>query len=71
MRPTTERMFVCPNMDTQVAAELIQHEMDNTPGVLECEVSLANRTVRVLLGDMDGEASVRRHLIAAGFTPED
>jgi len=71
MRPTTERTFVCPDMDSQVAAQLIQHEMDNTPGVLECEVSLADRTVRVLLGDMEGEATVRRHLMAAGYAPED
>ena len=49
----------------------IRETLDNTPGVIDVEVSLPERTVKVVLGDMDGEASVRRHLANAGFPPQD
>src|SRR5438309_1453360 len=68
---TIERTFFCPDLDSQAAALQIRETLDNAPGVLETEVSLTNRTVRVVLGDPDGETTVRRHLSSAGFPPED
>lgn len=68
---TITRTFVCPDIDSQSAAMLIEQTLADTPGVMESDVSLANRTVVVKLRDVEGEATVRRHLVAAGFPPED
>jgi hypothetical protein len=37
---------------------------------VDMDISLANRTVHVVLGDPDGEPSVRHHLQSAGFEVE-
>lgn len=71
MRPTIERTFVCPGINSQSDVVILQEAMENTPAVLEAEISLTDRTVHVKMGDLDGETSVRRHLASAGFTPED
>ena len=71
MRPTIERTFVCPNLDSQAAAIAVTQALDNTPAVVDVNVSVTDRTVRVLMGDLDGEISVRRHLSSAGYPAED
>ena len=63
--------FHCPDLNTQVAAMSIQEALSNTPGVMEVDVSLADQRVVVVVRDPEGEASVRRHLQAAGCPPED
>jgi copper chaperone CopZ len=68
---TIELTFVCPDLDSQASAMIIKEALANTPGVNDAEVSLPLRTVRVVLRDPDGESTVRRHLSAAGFPPED
>jgi len=57
-------------MLTQSDEILIREALDNTPAVVDMDISLANRTVHVVLGDPDGEPSVRHHLQSAGFEVE-
>jgi len=71
MKPTIERTFFCPNMDSQAAAIQIRESLDNAPGVLDTKVSLPERTITVVLADLDGEVTVRRHLSHSGFPPQD
>ena len=71
MKPTIERTFFCPNLDSQIGAIQIRETLDNAPGILEVNVSLPNRTVTAVLADLDGEVTVRRHLSNAGYPPED
>jgi hypothetical protein len=70
MRPTIQRTFHCSNLLTQSDVILIREAMENTPAVVDMEISLANRTIHVVLGDPDGEPSVRHHLQSAGFEIE-
>jgi copper chaperone CopZ len=65
-----ERTFICPDLDTQSGAMLIKEALGNTPGVFDADVSLAHRTVRVVLRDPEGEQTVRRHLSAVGYPAE-
>jgi len=71
MRPTIERTFVCPDLTTQSDEIIINQAMNNTPCVVDWKISLSERNVHVVLGDVEGETSVRRHLADAGFPPED
>ena len=66
-----ERTFFCPDMNTQAFALQVRDALYNTPGVLECDVSLPKRTVHVTLLDREGESTIRRHLSSVGFPPED
>ena len=63
--------FFCPDMKSQSSEIQIRTSLMNTPGVVDCEVSLSDRTVQVVLANPEGEASVRRHLSSVGFPPED
>jgi hypothetical protein len=58
-------------MDSQAAAIAVIQSLDNTPAVVDVDVSVPNRTVHVVMGDLEGETSVRRHLSSAGYPPED
>ena len=71
MRQPIHLKFHCPDMDSQVAAMSIEQVLSNTPGVMDVNVSLAERNVVVVVRDPEGEATVRRQLDAAGFPPED
>lgn len=71
MQQTIELKFFCPDLDSQASAETIRDTLSNTPGVMDAEVSLPLRTVSVILRDPEGESTVRRHLSAAGFPPQD
>lgn len=66
-----ERTFFCPDMNTQAATMRVRDILYNTPGVLECDVSLPDRTVQVTLLDPQGESTVRHQLSSVGFPPED
>lgn len=63
--------FFCPDISSQSSEIQIRNSLRTTPGVVECNISLADRTVEVVYSDPEGESTVRRHLSAAGFPPED
>jgi hypothetical protein len=71
MRPTIERIFVVPGLTTQSAQIIVHEALEGTPAATDWTISVPDRTVRVTMGDLDGEVSVRHHLISAGFPPED
>jgi hypothetical protein len=66
-----ERTFHVPDLDTQAAVQNLRQVLGDTPGITDAEVLLEPQVVRVWLSNPEAEAMVRRHLIGAGYPPED
>ena len=71
MIETVDLTLHCPDIDSQIATIEIKEVLMNTPGVVDAEVSLDHKTVRVRLSDPSGEVTVRRMLSNAGYPAED
>lgn len=66
-----ELRFNCPDLRTQEDADGVRASLLDAPGIEDVDVDWRAGKVRAVASSQDYGATVLRHLIEAGFPPED
>jgi len=64
------RTFECPDIRTQMDAEIIRETLANASGIDDCQVDVPARSVTVRFVEALNDAALRGHLRDAGFPAE-